>query len=701
MKKNTVCAFIITIGLIFNTSLSYADEDVVAETEFGEGATTSQATPSVVRISAFADNMTIGSMQISPDGKSVVYTMRNGDSNYLVVGDLLNNSLEVSQVLMRDVDNYATNPHWATNNRIIFTLNFKTKVSGTRYKVNSRLMYATDRDGSNAIALRTDGKSAGRSLRHIDSSDLIHILPEDPDRILIGKSRNRDWLQDYEKGVVSDVYYMNIQTGEMEIYMRSPRFDGVKLHSWHSDKDGHIRFGFGTDRKDDMVMLIRGQGEDDWTQLSKNELFEEGKFFPLRFGSQPNEFYVLSSMATGRNTVFKFDIATGELDGKVYGHDTVDVSSLVYSNNKEKVLAAVYYDEEREMVFFDDEYERMIKLLENALDMDIFIHSQSKDEKNLIILARNDTDPGSYYHYDVENKKLNYLASNMEGIYPDEIAQTTPMQYETRDGITISGYITTPLNYSGEPLPTIVLPHSNTRSRDYLSWNYTVKYLANRGYVVIQPNYRGSTGYGHRFMSLGDGEWGGDMQNDLADVARWAVDEGFAHPEKICIMGKSYAGYAALMGVATDADLFKCAISWGGVSDIKRMLKNNESYSTGNRFYQRVAGDAEKSEIKNISPMNYVDNITGAVLLVHGEDDNYFEIEQSEKFAKKLDRAGKVFDYFEMEDAGHYLNTSERRQEFLEIVENFLTEFNPTDTLLQLQEDGKLPERKEMTRSNR
>ncbi len=706
MKKSIFTILLIAISMMGQIPLSFANDKATEEKgaagqESNEKAAESQNTPIIIPIGSFVAKRQISNMQISPNGKSVLFTLLKGEEQYLLVADLTKDGLKVSNALFKNKDIYVSSPRWATDKRIIYTLNFQTRVKRTKYKLWSRMLYAIDRDAKNLIALRTDGRTGTKSLKHIDSADLINILPEDPAHILVGKSRNKNWVQDYYKGVISDVYMLNINTGEMELYMRAPKIRRVRLHDWYSDHSGHIRFGYGKDRKGNSVMLIRGKNEEDWQQLNKNELFEEGKFSPLQFGSKPNEFYVLSAMATGRNTVFKFDIASGELDGKIFEHDKVDVSNIIYSYKKQKVLAAIYYDENRELAFFDDDYKKMRMTIKKALGTDVFIQSQSKDEKNMILLAKDDTHPGTYYHYDVARRHINYLAKEMKAIYPEEIAPMEGITYETRDGISISGYITLPLNYAGEPLPTIVLPHQNPQSRDYKDWNYTAKYLANRGYIVIQPNYRGSTGYGHRFQSLGDGEWGGDMQNDLADAARWAIKKGYSHPDKICIMGKSYAGYAALMGVATDPDLFKCAISWGGVSDIKQMFKDDRALDTDGAYYQRVAGDAEKSELQKISPISYVKNISGAVLMVHGEDDDYHKVKQSKNFAKKLNKAGKVFDYYEMKDAGHSLNTTERKQLFLEIVENFLAEVNPTDILRGLKKEGKLAKKPTMTLSNR
>jgi dipeptidyl aminopeptidase/acylaminoacyl peptidase len=660
-----------------------------------------------VPISAFVADSSIDNVKISPDGKSIVFlAYYDNIGSYLFVADLneqgVSNKIGLMQVAQEDKDTHRiADVNWANNDRVLFKLFVKTKVGGTKIKAWTSILYSVSRDGKQFTELRTDGSKAGKKLRHFSAADIINVWRDDPNHILVEKPRHRDWLQSYRRGEVSDVYKLNIYTGEMELYMKSPKISGVKLNDWYADQGGNIRFGYGEDRKGKSVMVIRGKNDEDWKRLSDNELFEEGKFTPLMFGSQPNEFYVLSSLATGRDAVFKFDISSGELDGKIYEHDNVDVSNLIYSHTKQKPLAAIYHDGKRQKVYFDKQYEGTISGLEKAAQGDVFIQSRSNDERNMIVFVNSDQEPGSYYHYDVEQKKLNFLGTKLSKIQPQLMATVKPITYMARDGVQISAYLTIPNTYKDEPLPAIILPHSYATGRDYWGWDYTAQYLANRGYIVIQPNYRGSAGYGDRFASLGRGEWGGDMQKDLADAAFWAIDEGYAKEDNICIMGKLYGGYAALMGVASDPNTYKCAIAWSGVSDIKQMFKDDDAYNTEYEYYQRIAGDKKKKELTEISPITFMKDIKVPILLMHGEDDQYHSVKQSRKFAKALKKAKKSFDYFEFEETKHLLDTEVLRQKYLEIVEGFLVEHNPTPILLKMQNEKTLAKKHKSTRSNR
>ncbi len=699
MKKFPIIAAV-TLGICISLTNSpgvWAEENKVKE----------ETAQDIVPISAFAADTNIKNVQISPDGKSIVFVLHyKASGSYLFVADLTEegiiNKTALMQIAKENIDDIRiSDVNWANNERILFKLFKRAKLKRTKVKVWTSVLYVVSRDGKEFKELRTDGSKAGKDLRHFSAADLINVWRDDPQHVLVGKPRNRNWLQSYQRGEVSDVYKLNIYTGDMELYMKSPKISGVKLNDWYSDRGGNIRFGYGKGRKGKSVMVIRGMNDQDWKQLSDNELFEEGKFTPLMFGSAPNEFYVLSSLATGRDAIFKFDIASGELNGKVYEHDNVDVSSLIYSNTKQKPLAAVYHDGKRKKVYFDDKYKATMQALEKAAKGDVFIQSRSDDEQNMVVLVKSDREPGSYYHYDVEKKKMNFLGTKLPEVQVQQMATVKPITYMARDGVQISAYLTIPNTFDSKPLPAIVLPHTYSTGRNYWGWDYTAQYLANRGYIVIQPNYRGSAGYGDRFSSLGRGEWGGDMQKDLSDAAFWAIDEGYAKEDSVCIMGKLYGGYAALMGVATEPDTYKCAIAWSGVSDVKRMFKDDGAYNTDYEYYQRIAGNKKKKELADISPITFVNNIKAPILLMHGDEDEYHSVKQSQKFAKALKKAKKTFDYFELEEVKHTLGTEELRQKYLEIVEGFLMEHNPTETLLKMHNEKTLAKKHKPSRSYR
>ncbi len=655
----------------------------------------------IYSVDDFVTEWTVGGMRLSPNGKNLAFTMPHKEQILLLVGSFEGVELTTHTNIPFTRDAYPVNVQWATDDRLVFTLRQKTKINRTKYYTWSEILMSINSDGTDPQVLRTDGKT-GKNLNHIDNADIISLLRDDPDHILVGKSRRKNWLQEFYQGAIDDVHKLNIKTGEMSLYLKGPKINRFKFDDWYADHKGHIRFGYGYDRKGDSVMIIRGRGDEEWKVLSDNELFEEGKFTPLQFGAGDNEFYVLSSLATGRMAVYRFDIATGTLGDVVFEHDDVDVTGIIYSVEKGKVVAARYNDGGPKIHYLDDDYGALRNRLGKALKTGFSIWSKGDTDNSMIVLKGDERDAGSYYFYDAQNLRLHYLGSRITSLLPEQMAAMESVTYETRDGLTIDAVLTKPRLSNGEPIPFILMPHTNPEGRDSVGWDRTVQFLANRGYGVFQPNYRGSSGFGQRFRSLGHGEWGRDMQNDLADGAEWLIDEGHAEEGKICIMGRGYAGYAALMALAKDGDLFSCAIARDAPVDIRSMLKERNALKEGGATYQRIAGDLRRKELASISPAKLTSDINGPVLLYHWEDSRY-NVKHIRKFVKELSSAKKQFDYLEIEESiGKDLYDANKDQkQFLELVEAWLMKVNPTPLLMEASAQGKASPMPDTTESSR
>lgn len=655
----------------------------------------------IYTVGEFIRDWDVRGMRLSPNGKRFAFSMPSGDAIFLLIGDFIDNKFQAKTKIPFNHDGYPINLQWATNDRLIFTFRQKAKIIGTRHYAWTANLVSVKSDGTDMQLLRTDG-GTGSGLKHLDNADVISLLRDDPDHILVGKSRRRNWIEEYYDGAVDDVHKLNIKTGELSLYMKGPKINRFKFDDWYADHKGHIRFGYGYDRKGNSVMIIRGRGEDDWKVLSDNELFEEGKFTPLRFGAADNEFYVLSSIATGRMAVYRFDIATGTLGDLVFAHDEVDVTGIIYSVDKGKVVAARYDDGGPKVQYLDDDYADMRSRISKALDTGFSLSSISDDGKTMIVTAGDERDAGSFYYYDVDGKKMEYLGSRYTSLHPLQLAKMDSIQYDTRDGLTINAIMTKPRLHDGKPLPFIVMPHAQPNGHDSVEWDSTAQFFANRGYGVFQPNYRGSSGFGQRFRALGHGEWGRDMQNDIIDGVEWLIDEGHAAEGQICILGHGYAGYAALLGMAQEGDLFSCAIARDAPVDVQRMLKDQGSWDEDDGGYLAVAGDLKKSEIDTISPATMVEKINGPVLLYHREDSNY-DIKHTRRFAKALAKAKKQFDFLEIEEAkgADLYDYNKDHKQFLELTEAWLLKVNPTPLLEKASQTGKLSVLPELTQSGR
>lgn len=644
----------------------------------------------------------IGDIEISPNGKLLAFTAPVRGQTMLLIGTFDGGPLKpVSSTPFNDII-FPVAIYWASNDMLVLEMRQKIRMGRTSIYTWGSVLASMKADGSDLQLLRTDGRGDKSSYTHIDNTDIISLLRSDPDHILVGKSRRRNWIAEYYDGAIDDVYKLNIKTGEVSLYLKGPKISGFKFNDWYADHEGHIRLGYGYDRDDNSVIIIRGRGDDDWKVLSDNELFEEGKFGALRFGKGDNEFYVLSSLATGRMAVYEFDIASGKLGDLVFQHDLFDVTGIVYSNKKGKVVAANYNDGGYKIKYLDEDYEKVRDRISRALKTPFSIRNTSDDDDIMLVSAGDERDAGSFFYYDVKAARMRPLGSRLQGLQPKDMAPMDSVYYETRDGLEVTAILTKPRLHGDTPLPFIILPHTDPNGRDSVEWDSAVQFFANRGYGVFQPNYRGSSGFGNRFRALGRGEWGRDMQNDLIDGVEWLIDEGHADETKICIIGRNYAGYAALMAAINEGDLFACAVARDAPVDLASMMRDDDIYDEDDPEYQAIAGGLEKKELDQYSPLKHVSELDTPVLLYHREDSAY-EVRHTQKFVKALSKGKKQFDYFEVPErkgADLYDPTKDLKL-FLTVVEGWLANVNPTPLLLQAYEEGKAVTPPPMTKTGR
>ena len=254
-------------------------------------------------------------------------------------------------------------------------------------------------------------------------------------------------------------------------------------------------------------------------------------------------------------------------------------------------------------------------------------------------------------------------------------APVKSVRYNARDGLSIEAVVTLPAGREARNLPLILLPHGGPSARDDESWDWMAQFLANRGYAVIQPNYRGSTGYGTAFEEKGQGQWGLAMQDDLNDAVDWMVQQGMADPKRVCIVGGSYGGYAAMRGAQRDGGRFRCAISYAGVSDISWMISYNSQFLNSNRT--KAWYKTQVPDLKSVSPINYASAFSTPILLMHGKMDRRVPVKQSREMAEKLKAAGKTYRYVEQPKGDHFFSRQEDRLQFLQEMEAFLKQYNP------------------------
>jgi dipeptidyl aminopeptidase/acylaminoacyl peptidase len=301
------------------------------------------------------------------------------------------------------------------------------------------------------------------------------------------------------------------------------------------------------------------------------------------------------------------------------------------------------------------------------------VTSRTLDGRKIVVLVDSDRNPGDFYLIDRESRKAEYLLSRRSWIDPAAMAPVEAITYRTRDGATIHAYLTAAAGASASKAPLVVVPHGGPHGpRDFWAWDPWAQALASRGYAVLQPNFRGSGGYGYAHQSAGYRKWGTLMQDDLTDAVKWAVGQGIADPARVCIMGGSYGGYAALMSPTREPDLYRCAIGFAGVYDLISQSEDSDIPDSlmGRNYLEEVLGDA--ATMREQSPVTHIEKLRVPVLIAHGTADKRVPFSQAKVLRKALKKHDKAFEWAEYEDEEHGFWIEKNHEDFLTRALTFL-----------------------------
>jgi len=446
--------------------------------------------------------------------------------------------------------------------------------------------------------------------------------------------------------------------------------------SWLTDHQGKLRVATTSDGVNTSI-LYREKESEPFTVMITNSFKET--LAPLFFTFDNQYLYVSSNLGQDKQAIFKYDIVQNQFLEEIYSHPEVDVSSLLSSKKQKKITGVAYFTEKRKYHFFDQERKELQEDLEQRLPgYEVVIADRSKDETKLIIVTYSDKVLESYYFYDLNTGEFKRIAEISPWLDEEIMADMKPVQYLSRDGLTIHGYLTLPKNMSPSQLPVVVNPHGGPWYRDYWGYNPEVQFLANRGYAVLQMNFRGSTGYGRKFWELGFKEWGSKMQDDITDGVHWLIDEGIADPERIGIYGGSYGGYATLAGLTFTPDLYACGVDYVGISNIISWFNSIPPYWEPLRamFYEMV-GDPDKDQelLKAVSPLFHVDNIRVPLFIAQGANDPRVPKAESDQMVEALKARGIEVPYMVKDNEGHGFANEENRFDFYRAMEKFLGKY--------------------------
>ena len=347
-----------------------------------------------------------------------------------------------------------------------------------------------------------------------------------------------------------------------------------------------------------------------------------------------------------------------------------------------KLIGGVRLTAERHYFFFDPADQAAWTQIERAFPGEAleFI-SWSDDRQKLVVRVFGEKSGSVYSLFDRATNQFSILGNYYSGIEPADIAPVKAIHYPAADGLPINAYITVPRGVTPKALPLIVLPHGGPQLRDAPGFDWWSQALASRGYAVLQPNFRGSSGLGRDFLIAGYGEWGRKMQTDLSDGVKYLSDHGIVDPQRVCIVGASYGGYAALAGAALQQGIYRCAVSVAGLSNLRDMLDSNRKLSDNSslRFLARYFGveDASDAKLDALSPVKHAEDVTIPVLLIHGKQDRIVNPTHSYNMSVALKRAKKSVEYIELAGEDHWLSRAATRAQMLEATVRFLEKNNP------------------------
>ncbi|MCI5045770.1 MAG: S9 family peptidase [Aquisalinus sp.] len=449
---------------------------------------------------------------------------------------------------------------------------------------------------------------------------------------------------------------------------------------WFVDQNGDVlaREDYNNRRNEYKLWTRDGR---DWVLFYEQES-ELVPFSVVGVKQDKSALIVISVSPSGYDVIYELDFE-GNFSSEVFAKPDANVERVLTDPNR--IVYGVQYGGLRPSYeFYDADLTRAMQRIQNTFaDSSVFFEGADESFQDLLVFVTGGGSSGEYYMYDRRKDELKRAISSRPEIGPEFVAPVDTIEYKARDGLVIPSILTWPLNRTPEErqnMPLIVMPHGGPEAYDGVGFNWRAQYFASRGYLVLQPNFRGSDGFGRDFLLAGRGEWGGKMQDDVTDGVQALIRGGYVDPERVCIIGASYGGYSALAGGAFTPDLYRCVAAIAPVSDLPRML-DDERRDRGRdhwvySYWQAVIGDRleERAKLDQISPANHAASFKAPVLLIHGRDDTVVPIRQSEIMERALRREGKQVELVRLRGEDHYLSSSETRLETLKLLDAFVQE---------------------------
>ena len=631
------------IALLFATSVPLLAEDIPVEKFFASDE--------------------LGIFRISPDGKTAcALGLWKGSMNLFAIDLDTREATRITSIKRQNIDSLV----WANNTRLVFTLNYDGDENQGLFAVNS--------DGSDYRVLEKPLLSTGAFVYRYTKP--LDRYEKNDEEILVISNHDTDFE-------FPSVYRLNLYSGRKVLHDKNPG----EVTSWYTDWNGETRLAVAHSEQGGHYCLYRESRLQPWKEIARFG-FAEPYWVPAvskgnnsPFSRDGKTVFARSHIESDTAVIQPLDLDTFRLGPILHGDEVYDAASIVQSNYSGGLIGINYNGSRPYTHWFNDEMKLLQSYMEKKLpDLNhVFVNSNLEETKH-IVASYSDRVKSVYSLLSITNGKIDYsLISAGQELHPEDLAETRSIRFTARDGLTLHGYLTLPNVETPAKLPMIVHPHGGPWVRDDWGFDSRVQYMANRGFAVLQINFRGSSGYGLTFLHSGDKKWGTDMQNDIVDGVQWAIDEGIADPDRIGIYGASYGGYTTLAQLVLYPELYKfgiCSVGPGNLIDLinwRKKLGHDRAYLS----YTRTIGDpdTEKDLLATHSPINYMDRLQAPLMIVHGTKDYRVPIRQAIELRKKLDRLGKEYEWVVKKDEGHGFRKPKNKIELYTKMDEFLAPF--------------------------
>ena len=598
------------------------------------------ALPPLLPMEDFFRNPDIAGFSISPDGTRLAYVKPWQHRMNVYVRDIATGTEKrITSAEERDIAGF----FWKGSDKIVYV---QDSGGDENYHV-----YITDITGGEARDLTP--------FERVRAS-VLDDLEDDPSHMLIDTNqRNPE---------VFDVYRCNILTGELELLAENPG----NITGWMTDHDGKLRAAYATDGVNGSFLYRTTEEEDFRILITTN--FKE-TFVPALFAYDNKLMYVVSNLSSDKAAIYTFDPEENKTLDLVFSHDEVDAGGILHSKKRKVITGVTYTTDKRHFKFFDADREELQNSLEAFFpNYEVAVADMDDDERRIIVRTYNDRTRGTYYLFDRKDNSMSKLADLSSWLKEENMAVMTPIEYTARDGLTIHGYITLPAGVEGRNLPLVVIPHGGPSARDVWGFDSEAQFLANRGVAVLQVNYRGSTGYGKAFWQAGFKQWGRKMQDDVTDGVLWAVEQGIADKSRLAIYGGSYGGYSALAGATFTPELYACAVSYVGPSNLFTLLESIPPYWKPfiEMEYEEIGDPSKDKELlEAVSPVFHAEQIKIPLFVAQGANDPRVNKAESDQIVEAVKKAGKDVVYMVKDNEGHGFHNEENRFDFYRELEEF------------------------------